>query len=333
MTIDMPSNILSARRVPASLFGSTPFGSGRRRSIRRATALLLAGLCLLAVHGRVQAQGSTAVTLFPGQRYFASPTADPLEPRFAIGLLVTDLLRVQGPERGPFTTVTGDDNSDLQAVASIGGTIPLLRLSGGPAGGIMIGAQAGVFARFRMERMSRDDLGQDWIVGMPIEARWNDVSARLRIVHRSAHIGDEFSASSGAQRIEFGGETIDLLVARRFGGLRLYGGGGWIFHSNTGYLDVLEDMGRTDRFIVQAGLDAVWRPWPDPRLGLLLGIDVQAAERNAWKSIVGLAAGLDFDSGGRGAQLVLRLLDGNSTMGQFFLTKERYGSLELVLGF
>jgi hypothetical protein len=304
----------------------------RARPAIGATFLAAACLLSLGVPGGIQAQGSTAVTLLPGQRYFAPALADPLETRFAIGLLVTDLLSTQGPERSPFTTVTGDDKRDLEAMAAIGGTIPLLRL-GGPERGVVIGAQAGVFARFRMERMSRDDLGQDWIVGMPVEARLNDLSARLRIVHRSAHIGDEFSASSGAERIEFGGETIDMLLARQFGGLRLYGGGGWIFHSNTGYLDVLKDMGRADRFIVQLGADGTWHPWPEKRLGLVLGIDVQTAERNAWKSIVALAGGLEFDSGGRAAQLVFRLLDGNSTMGQFFLTKERYGSLEFVLGF
>jgi hypothetical protein len=290
---------------------------------------MVGAAALLLRPGPGRAQG---VTVFPAQRPFASPLADPLEPRFAIGLLVTDLLGGRGPERDPFSVARADAR-DVQAAASIGGTIPLLQLLDRPAGGIVVGAQAGVFARFRIEVPSRDDLGQDWIVGLPIEAWWKDVSGRLRIVHRSAHIGDEFSVSTGAERIEFGGETLDLLTGVRLGRLRAYGGGGWTFHSNTDNTDVLRSEGRSDRFAAQAGIDGRWPAAPAGGLALVAGLDWQSAERTAWRSAFALAAGLEYRYDGRSAQLVFRWLDGVSPMGQFFLTRERYGSLELVLGF
>jgi len=298
-------------------------------AVSRLAAVVLFVIAPAAAH----AQGAPSPAVLPGQRYFASPLADPVEPRFAIGLLVTDLFQAQGRERSPFTVTAGDDTRDTQAAAAVGGTIPLLRLIQRPQGGIVIAAQAGVFARFRVEVPSRDDLGQDWVVGMPIEARWNDLSARIRIVHRSAHLGDEFSAASGAQRIEFGGETLDLLAAVRRAGMRAYGGGGWIFHSNTDNTDVLVREDRTDRFTLQAGADGSWRPWPEQRLGVVAGVDWQAAERTRWRSALSLAAGLEYRYDGRSAQFLFRLLDGASPMGQFFLTNERYGSLELVLAF
>lgn len=289
---------------------------------------------LLAWPGPIlgQAVRSGPVKLFPGEHRFSSPVADPVEPRFGIALLVTDLLRTSGGERAPFTTVAGDKR-DVQAAAAIGGTFPLLSLFDRPEGGLTVSAQAGVFARFRVELPSRDDLGQDWIVGMPVEARWNALSGRFRLIHRSAHIGDEFAESTGAQRIEFGGETVDLLVGWRPGNVRFYGGGGWIFHSNTDNVSVLEQDDRPDRFALQAGMDGSWRPWSDPRFLVLAGADYQAAERTRWKRALALAGGLEFRSAGGRAQLVFRLLDGVSPMGQFFLTQERYTSLELVLGF
>lgn len=291
-------------------------------------------LILSAVPGSAvsQAVGASATRLFPGEHHFSSPIADPVEPRFGIALLVTDLLRTPGRERAPFTTAAGD-NRDVQAAAAIGGTFPLVSLFDRPEGGITISAQAGVFARFRVELPSRDDLGQDWIVGMPVEARWNALSTRFRMVHRSAHIGDEFAESTGAERIEFGGETVDLLIAWKPGNIRLYGGGGWIFHSNTDNTAALEQEDQPDRFALQAGLDGAWRPWSDSRFVLVAGADYQAAERTRWKRALALAGGVEFRSAGGTAQLVLRLLDGVSPMGQFFLTRERYTSLELVLGF
>lgn len=312
------------------------------RDAQRVARRVVTVLSLLAVPAPVHAQadgatlphatgsrGDPGIELLPRVRYFASPTADPIEPRFGIGLIMTDVLAEPGTERAPFE-LAGDARSDWQAAAAIGGTLPFWRPATWPGGGIAVGAQAGVFARFRIELPSRDDLGQDWLVAMPIEAAWNNWSGRLRISHRSAHLGDEFVEETDADRIEFGGESIDGLVAYEFPRLaRVYGGGGWIFRSNTDDTSVLQDSGTQDRFVVQLGADGRWDVG-SPYVHALAGVDWQAAERTGWVRALALAGGLGIDVGDRSLDLMLRYFDGPSSMGQFFVTPETFWSLELV---
>lgn len=264
--------------------------------------------------------------LLPGIRYFMDPLADPFEPRLSIALVSTDILRTQGPERPTFTRPT--DTREVQAAVSIGATVPMFRVAQWSNGGIVIAAQAGVNARFRIERPSRDDFGQDWLVAMPIEIEWDDLSARIRLTHRSSHLGDEFSKSSGATRIEFGGESLDGLIATRMRGIRVYAGGGWIFHSNTDNTAVLMTADRPDRFFVQAGADFRWEPWRNELFDVVGGVDYQSAERTEWEETIGLALGVRLRAGNRGLRLGLRYLTGNSALGQFFLTPEEVFGLE-----
>jgi hypothetical protein len=268
--------------------------------------------------------------LFPDVTYFRPLFADPYDPRLAIGLVRTDLFESRGPERPPYLRSPGD-GSEVQAAAAIGMEFPVFLVHRSEDGGITIGAQAGVFARFRIERPSRDDLGQDWFVGMPIDASWGESSLRFRLIHRSSHLGDEFSASTGGQRIEFGGEAFDLLLARRLGPVRAYGGAGWIFHSNTGATSILRELGRSDQYTAQAGIDGEWHPFEDPRLSLRAGADWQSAQRTKWRSTWAFAGGFDAAVGGGSASFVLRYTGGASALGQFFLTPEGVWSFEVGL--
>jgi hypothetical protein len=286
---------------------------------------ILACALLVSATGPVAAQAPD--WLLPATRHFENPIADPLEPRLGIGLISTNVLRIQGPERPVFTRPV--DTRELHAAVSIGATVPMFRVAEWDGGGIVVVAQAGVNARFRIERPSRDDFGQDWLVSMPVEVRWQDLSARLRITHRSSHLGDEFSRASGAERIEFGGESFDGLVATRIRGLRVYAGGGWIFHSNTDNTNALVSAGRSDRFFVQTGADFVWKPWSNDLLDIVGGIDWQSAERTKWQETLGVAAGIRLHAGTRGLRLALRYVSGVSSLGQFFLTPEDYFGIEL----
>jgi hypothetical protein len=300
----------------------------------RIVGLVLAAttLSLAVAPATAQNDGSK---LLPRTRYFPSPLADPIEPRMSIGLLVTDVLLGYGGERAPFVVPdAGAESRDVQAIAYIGGTIPFFRLATWPGGGVIVAGQAGVAARFRIELPSRDDLGQDWLVGMPVEMRWTDFSARLRISHRSSHLGDEFVVATGAERVEFGGEAFDALGAWRVpGGGRLYAGGSWIFRSYTKWLPSLYYQGIGDRFVLQLGGDGAWTPFADPRVSLLAGFDWQTAERIEWKSYLSLAGGVTMRSDGRQLGFVARFFNGRSALGQFFNTPERYLSLELLAEF
>jgi hypothetical protein len=293
--------------------------------------LLAAAALALILPAPLSAQAGGTGTdswLFPGVKYFRELFADPYDPRLSIALVRTDLFESRGPERPPYERSPGTE-PEVQAAAAIGVAFPIFHVHRGEGSGVTIGVQAGVFARFRIEHPSRDDLGQDWFVGMPIDAAWGTSALRFRLIHRSSHLGDEFSETTGGRRIEFGGEAFDLLLAREVGPIRAYGGAGWIFHSNTGATRVLRELDRPDRFTAQAGLDGVWRPFADPRLSIRAGADWQSAERTKWRSTWALAGGFAADTGRGGASIVLRYTGGQSALGQFFLTAEEAFTLEV----
>jgi hypothetical protein len=212
---------------------------------------------------------------------------------------------------------------------------PFAELKRWDGGAINLTGHVGVFSRFRIENPSRDDMGQDWVVGGGIEVLNNDLAGRLRIHHRSSHLGDEFTESTGARRIEFGGEAVEALASYNDkSGIRVYGGGSWIFHSNTKSTEVLQQLGRSDRFTVQVGADGEWYKWSNGRIGVHGGIDVQAAERTKWEGGVSGLGGIAFRRenvpGARDLRLSLRYFKGVSPMGEFFLTHEKYLHFELM---
>lgn len=299
-------------------------------------ALLSAALAPCAPESLRAQQPSAWDRLLPDVTYFRPPVADPLEPRFGVGLLRTDLLSRQGGERPPFLLPDPEDAAhDLVAAVSLGLTFPIALLDSWEGGGLALTGHTAVHSRFRIEYPSRDDLGQDWVVGGGLAARWDDVSGRLRIHHRSSHLGDEFMlaterAGARAERIEFGGEAIEATAAYDYGnGVRVYGGGSWIFHSNTAAETVLALIGRDDRYTVQLGADGEWFPWKAGHAGINAGVDWQAAQRTNWRGQFAAALGVHA----RNAAMLgftARFFTGPSTTGEFFLTRETWWSFELT---
>ncbi|MGH7467000.1 MAG: DUF1207 domain-containing protein [Longimicrobiales bacterium] len=287
----------------------------------------------------VRAQDDGIRRFLPLVHFFSPPVADPLEPRLSVGLLQTNLFRVaaDGRERiRPFFIPDPEDAaSDVDAVASIGGTLPIWLVSGRPDGdGVLVSFQGGVISRFRIEYPTREDVGQDWLVGMPIEMRNGKWSGRVRIMHRSSHLGDELVETTGAARIEVGGEFIDFLAAYSFRPhTRAYGGAAWTFRSYTDKTAVLLASQGNDRIALQAGAESASYPWVDGHLGWVAGIDWRRADRTDWDDSLALAAGLTVRSNGRVARFLLRYFTGASLLEQFFLTPENYWSIELGFDF
>jgi hypothetical protein len=269
--------------------------------------------------------------LLPVERWLRTPVADPFAQRIGVALKSTNLLATQGPERPPFTlTDPAAAAREIVAAIGVGVVFPLLSLAEWDGGGAMLVADARVFARFRIEYQGRDDMGQDWFVGGGVEARDGPWSGRASITHRSSHLGDEFVVETGAERLEFGSEQLDLLAAYDLPvGPRVYGGASWLFRSYLGWDARLVELGVRDRAMLQLGADHEWRPWSDPRFAAWAGIDVQAAERNDWDVGYSAAAGLGVGQG-RALRVMLRFYDGPSTMSQFFLTPERFFALEFA---
>jgi len=127
------------------------------------------------------AQEETGDTWFPSARYFARPLASNREPVFALRLLESTLFRGRSTssERSPFDFPGQDGlDVDVQGEAALGGAFRIwqpLRWSGG---GLILGLQAGVFGRFRLEVSSSDLVASDWIVSLPAEVARGPWSAQ-----------------------------------------------------------------------------------------------------------------------------------------------------------
>lgn len=302
--------------------------------------LLLLSLLLLSVVQPLAAQENGFWQRFlPRVHYFQPLVADPLEPRMSIGLLQTDVFERAGAGAERLQSFEfpdpEDSASDVNAAAAIGGSIPLLRLADwGERGGIVASAQLGVFSRFRIEYPSRDDVGQDWFVGMPFEYRNDRWTGRFRIMHRSSHIGDELVEVTGARRIEFGGEFADFLLGYSvLEHARVYGGGTWNFRSYTEQLPALRLRDRHDTFELQAGVDAAWYGWSAGRTGLTAGVDWRSAQRTGWRSQFSATGGFAARTNGQGTKLLLRYYHGPSILGEFFMTPETFWAVEWVVDF
>lgn len=321
--------VRDAPAAPRTVWGRAAHGGVLTHVV--CVTLLLAAL---AAPAPATAQAATGRAFLPGATYFRALLADPLEPRFAVSLTHSDILARRGPERPPFAV---SDSAaavrEFQAHAAMGATIPLVRLGTWPGGGWALVGQAAAFARFRIERSSRDHLAEDWIVGGGAEARWGDISMRAHIRHQSSHLGDEFMGWTGAERIEYGGEQFDLLLAQDYGegAWRIYYGGSWIFRSYTEDTAILQTLERGDRFQFQAGFDGAWPMGADTRHTLVAGVDVRMAERTAYKRQLAAVGGWRFVTAHGDLGFQLRYHDGPSFQGEFFLTQERAWMLELVL--
>jgi hypothetical protein len=226
----------------------------------------------------------------------------------------------------------------------MGGSFPLWRPARWADGGLTVGIQTGIYGRFRLENTANELLGTDWLVALPLETRRGRLSARARLLHWSAHLGDEYADATGARRLDFTHEAVDLVVAwtggrfsrapstgRAGSGRRwtLYAGGGRVLRSQ------LEDAsdappGFTDDGHLQVGGQASWTPWGEGRLGLQAALDLQWADRtDGRRQIAGSAGFVGRDGAGRSYRVGLVLFDGPSPLGQFFQNDESYWGLEI----
>lgn len=303
-------------------------------------------LILAFTTGDVAAQQTARASWFPDDALFRPLLADPHQPRYTAALIGTNLFErsAESTIRPGFEPrgVSENTDFDVQGAVGLGIEIPVYRIDAWPGGGVDIGATAVVFARFRMEEPSRDEVGSDWWVGVPIFFRDGPWDSRFRIVHRSSHLGDEVQ-EYGARRIEYSYEGVDAVIGYRLGeesglGGRVYGGGTFILH-NASYIydgDPFADGRRVafdDRGGVQAGAELIWLPWKGGAVGVEAGLDWQRFERSEWRDALALTAGLYGRLRGREARLRALCFDGPSPMGEFFRTDERYCGLEATVLF
>ena len=251
--------------------------------------------------------------LLPAGPLVPGGLADGREPRVAIGFIHTDLLADPLVAREGQSVPGGDLSRDLHGVVQLGTNFPLIRF-----GKAALSIQGGLISRFRLETSDNDALSSDYMVAFPLNFQDGPFQARVRLIHRSGHLGDEVVQNSGIRRLEFDHEEVDGLIARTAGPLRVYGGGTLTLASS---FDI-------DRWGAQVGADGAW----PVAAGWLVraGIDWQH-HTIADAARTAVVAGVER----RGPAGALRLeglyQSGASATGEFFLERERFWGLQVVL--
>jgi hypothetical protein len=254
-----------------------------------------------------------ALQILPGGTPMRGGLADAREPRVAIGFVATNLLADPLVAREGQAKPSGDLASDVHGVVQLGTDFPLLS-----AGRVLVSLQGGLISRFRLEASDNDALSSDYMVAVPVSFAEGPFSARVRVIHRSSHLGDELVQNSGIRRLEYDHEEVDALVARRMGPIRVYGGG---------TLTLASSFDR-DRWGVQVGADGDWRPGPG--WGLRAGIDWQSHSIQQGGRLA-LTGGVGVRGSAGTASLEGVFQTGASPIGEFFLESERYWGLQVVL--
>lgn len=179
-----------------------------------------------------------------------------------------------------------------------------------------VGFQAGVFALFDLDSESKDLLNADYWVGIPLSFRKGDFSATTRIYHQSSHLGDEFllrGTTDQTDRVNLSYEAVDLLLSYDIDEtLRVYGGGGYLFHREP------EDL---DPWVAQTGVEYVHdRSWAGV-MRPVAALDVQVREESGWSPDFAGRAGVQIENPrliSETVQITAEYYNGRNPNGQFY---------------
>lgn len=254
-----------------------------------------------APSGEPSADEELELVALPAIELFEPIIADPRQPQFSI--------RYQYYE-------TPDDTFNAASV-SFGDYFGFASGLFGGSGISQIGLQGAVFALFNLDAPSLDLVNADYWLGFPMSYRRGSWSFLGRLYHQSSHLGDEFLiAQPTIARINFSYEDVELLVSYDWQQLRIYGGGGYLIHSEPAL----------EPWHAQIGVEAVFPNLYGP-LSFVVATDVQADEETDWSYDRSFQVGFSFVKNNHQIRLMLEHFRGASPNGQFFNESLRYSGL------
>jgi hypothetical protein len=245
----------------------------------------------------------------PETELFAPLLADPRQPRFSMSYQHYS---------------SSNDREFAAASVALGEYFGLATGLFGEYGSSQIGIQAAVFALFNLDAPSSDLINADYWFGLPISYRRGPWSYLVRLYHQSSHLGDEFILGNpGVNRVNLSYEELEGLVSYEWERWRIYGGGGYLVHSEP-------ELAPKQ---VHAGAEYV-QPRAAGKFDLIAAADVRASEELSWDSSRSYQVGFEFKSGTlRRVRLMLEYFNGHSPNGQFYREPLRYTGLGLYFGF
>lgn len=218
---------------------------------------------------------------------------------------------------------TNFDGRDIASV-SFGETIPLYRDNFGQSTVQWeAGLQAGVFSDFNLDASSSDLVNTDFIASIYSSMRAGQFSMFGRVYHQSSHLGDEFllrKIKTKFDRVNLSYEGADLKIAYELPyGVRIYGGGGGLFHTEPSTLRV---------WSAQYGIE-FRSPWRLDFASLrpIIAADFKNFDENNWSTDISARAGVEFENLqvlGRKLQILVEYYNGYTPSGQFYKNKVEY---------
>lgn len=231
------------------------------------------------------------------------------------------------------------------AAVSLGDDFPIFRWRNvfRWQGDLQIAIEAGIWSVFNYQGVPDHDNGEtcelvntDFFVGIPLSYGFDKWSFRGRVYHISSHLGDEVMVNKHClvcNRKNPSFEAVDLYTSyQATSGVRLYGGPGYIFHSDHSFpmRHWYLEYGAEFRFL--------GRKFYYHKLygTCFFAVDVQNWECRNWNWDYTLKAGYEFSKlqgVGRKLRLYVDYHHGYSYEGQFFKCRTWYEEIGFSWGF
>lgn len=180
---------------------------------------------------------------------------------------------------------------------------------------------SGIHSQFNIDKSSNDLLNTDFLVGFPLSYRDGEWAARLRVMHQSSHLGDEFILSGNApNRVNLSFEFAELLLAYHFGEFRIYAGGSHAFHRQPESLKPNVRKGGIEYIDEDS-------PW-------LMAVHVTQHQETDWKTEFNAQAGVRVEPvlpGTTQMDIYLQAFDGPFPYGQFYTQEAEYYGISFKL--
>ncbi len=192
---------------------------------------------------------------------------------------------------------------------AVGATLPVLLLSGSSqADALVMGMEAGAFARFSFQVVERELVNTDWVFSVPVVWHHGPGWVRLRYYHTSSHLGDEYGRRYDEDGVNFSRDALDLTaLARLWPALSAYAGA---FRSVNSHPEERGLWGAHGGVELDPSHRRIWGPFA--------AADLQMEEGADWEPRVAVQAGLWLPAvNRRPLRVALELIAGPSPLGQF----------------
>ena len=247
----------------------------------------------------------TRHVLFPDGDLFRPLLADPKE------------LRSSFDYHGTWPSDAEQQPARPQNIAGIsaGGLVGVWSHKVSACHGVQLSLIGGVLSQFNLDAPSRDLINSDFLIGPQLSVRTDHVSVRLRLLHQSSHLGEDFiHQNPPAVDANFGFLAADGVVSFEGAVWRVYGGGGYIQFMNKSGDSVLVHAGAEYR--AHRSILALLRP--------VAGVDTTSLQSRSWGLTTVANGGLEWASPAetRRMRLLAVFAGGYSPYGQATLERK-----------